>query len=86
MDSLEQLPPNDSPVYLIIEQDYFRSEDYVRQTEMNESTRLLEDITKSKYAPSDIAAKFSTTQWATKTEYLHTENSFCGNLSVWQLR
>lgn len=86
MDSLDQLPSNSSPVYLIIEQDYFRSEDHVRQKEMNESMRLLEDITKSKYAPSDIATKFSTLHWSTKAEYLHTENSFCGNLSVWQLR
>lgn len=86
MDSLDQLSPSSSPVYLIIEQDYLRSEDHVRQNEMNESMRLLEDITKSKYAPSDIAAKFSSLHWSSKAEYLHTEKSFCGDLSIWQLR
>lgn len=86
MDSLSQLPSGNSPLYLIIEQDYLRSEDHVRQTEMNESMRLLEDITKSKFAPSDIAAKFSTLFLPEKAQYLHTEKSFCGDLSIWQLR
>lgn len=35
---------------------------------------------------SGIAEEYSTLHWAEKATYLHTENSFSGKLSVWQLR
>lgn len=85
MASLEQLPNADSPVYLIIEQDAFRSEASERH-HMTESERLYENATTIDSSPSQIAEKYSACSWSTMHNPIQTEYSFCGKLSIWQLR
>lgn len=78
---------DDKPVYLIFETDKFRGETWdASKSKENERIKTNEEILTLSYKKSEVVDRFAKAIWAKEKEFVQKENSFVGQIEVWQLR
>lgn len=86
LDDVDRLENSDTSVYLILETDTLRPEDWVRDESLAESKKDIVETLTSSYTLKDIENQMSLLSWSTQQTFLQTEDSFNGLLNVYRLR
>ncbi|MCM1246606.1 MAG: hypothetical protein NC293_13265 [Roseburia sp.] len=87
LDSIDKLEdPSDSPVYLIIERNRLRSENWESDKSAPENMKPMEEALTYDLTISSITDRISSTNFATMCKFITKESGFVGTYEVYQLR
>ena len=78
---------DDKPVYLVFETDKFRDESWdTSKSKENAGVKTNEEILTLSYKKSEVVNQIAKAIWAKEKKFIQKENSFAGQIEVWQLR
>lgn len=75
------------PVYLVLETDKFREEDWdASKSQEKSGIKRNDEILTLSYKKSEVVNQFANAEWADQKELIQKEKGFTGNLEIWKLR
>ena len=87
LQKINQLEDATSPVYLVFETDKFRDENWdALKSKEKEGIKTNDEILTLNYKKSEIVNQFAKAKWADKKKFVQKEDSFVGQIEIWQLR